>query len=121
MYTRGLQDEGAQCHQGLAQRPWGIPAPAGDVVRDQTPLGWHRGTKRCHSSEEKPVPPPPRPYSLDVAVVEGAIVLHLQMKNISEDTGLGTAPLPPPDPKSGARWAQSVSPPMLVALLTRSK
>lgn len=54
---------------------------------------------------------PPPPYSLDVAVVEGAIVLHLQMKNISEDTGLGTAPLPPPDPKSGARWAQSVSPP----------
>lgn len=109
MYTRGLRDEGAQCHRGLAPRPWGIPAPAGDVVRDQTPLGWHRGTKRCHPSEEKPVPP--RPYSLDVAVVEGAVVLHLQMKNISEDTGLGTAPLPPPDPKSGAGWAPSVSPP----------
>lgn len=58
MYTRGLRDEGAQCHRGLALRPWGIPAPAGDVVRDQTPLGWHRGARRCHPSEEKPVPPP---------------------------------------------------------------
>lgn len=138
MYTRGLRDEGAQRRRGLAQRPWGIPAPAGDAGAGSDPP-WggaegHQPQEGCGAAPgEEPKPnqevppqrgqtcPAPRPYSLDVAVVEGAVVLHLQMKNISEDTGLGTAPAATARPQSWSRVGSERVPPTLVALLTRSK
>lgn len=48
-----------------------------------------------------------------MAVVEGAVVLHLQRESACQwgCRGQGTAPLPPPSMRAGARWARSIPDP----------
>lgn len=54
--------------------------------------------------------PYPNGHSLDVAVVEGAVVIHLQRQSACHwgCKGQGTAPVPPPSMRAGAGWAQSI-------------
>lgn len=99
MYTRGLWDMGDTClvppGSGM-ETPGGFPAPSGDGGDEGAGLEPFRVAKRSPRRDVGPQPSPgsatppwgqscphPSRHSLDVTVVEGAIVVHLQRESLS--------------------------------------
>lgn len=63
---------------GVAQRD---TSPGGDIGQNANP-----------KSSKDPPSSHPQSYSLDMAVVKSAVVLHLQRENISYDPGMQDSP-----------------------------
>lgn len=103
VYTRGLQTRCLVSPGPPNQDPvgtpvlaggWGIGSePFGVAQRDTSP---GRDTGQCKTQElQRPhanSSSHPQSYSLDMAVVKSAVVLHLQRENTSYDTGMQDSP-----------------------------